>query len=101
MVATAAVSSRRCLAYEFPQALVLLATGRAAIQVGTKPWDCCLGIEAAKLEIDVAVEFIEANVATDLRALPVRAGGRLFRSGFGSPSRLLLRPGVKCKSGLG
>src|SRR3954466_16254825 len=80
MVATAAVRSRRCLACQCAQALVLFATGRAACQVGAEPGDRCLNIEAANLEIDVSVEFIEANVAGFLRLCrPEQAADRFVQ----------------------
>src|SRR5204862_7551974 len=49
------------------QALVLLATRGAAVEVGSQSRDCGVGVGARELELVVFVELCEALVATDLR----------------------------------
>jgi hypothetical protein len=46
---------------------MLLAAGRAAGEVSTKPADGSVGVRARDFELDVAVELGEAFVAADLR----------------------------------
>jgi hypothetical protein len=55
-------------AHERAQALVLLATGGAAVQVGPQARDHGVGVAAGELQLDVAVELREALVAADLRS---------------------------------
>src|SRR5919197_280779 len=50
---------------ERAQALVLLAAGRAAGEVGAQARDRRVGVLAGELELDVAVEVLEALVAAD------------------------------------
>jgi hypothetical protein len=49
------------------QAVVFLATGRAAIKVGTQTRDGSVGVFACKLEFDVAIELLETGIASDFR----------------------------------
>src|SRR3712207_2079503 len=51
---------------ERAEALVLLAAGRAADQMGPQAGDRGVGVGARELELDVAVELLEALVAADL-----------------------------------
>jgi hypothetical protein len=48
------------------QALVLLAAGGAAVQVGAQTRKSGVGIVSGNLEIDIAIELFEALVAADL-----------------------------------
>src|SRR5215210_2382075 len=58
---------RRLLAaHERAKALVLLATGGAADKVGAETGDRGVGIRTGELQLDVAVELLEALVAADL-----------------------------------
>ena len=57
---------RLLAADEGAQALVLLAAGRASLQVGAQPWKRSVGVCAGDLELDVAVQLVEALVAADL-----------------------------------
>src|SRR5436190_5682499 len=59
-----ALSAAGC---ERPQALVLLAAGRAAVEVRTQPGQGRVRVGARELEVDVTVELGEALVAADLR----------------------------------
>jgi hypothetical protein len=54
------------LANERSQALVLFATGGAAVEVGAQTRDRGVRVSARELELDVPVEFVEAGVAADL-----------------------------------
>ena len=45
---------------------MLLAAGRAAVEVGTHAGDRGIGVLALQLEVDVPVELVEAGVAADL-----------------------------------
>jgi hypothetical protein len=49
------------------QALMFLAAGRAAVQVCPQAGDGYVDVFAGELELDVAVELLEACVAADLR----------------------------------
>jgi hypothetical protein len=46
---------------------VLLAAGWAADEVGAEARDARVGVGASELELDVAVEVLEAFVAAELR----------------------------------
>ena len=50
---------------EGEQAVVLFAAGGAAFEVGAESGNRCLGVVAAKLQLDVAVELLEAFVAAE------------------------------------
>src|SRR5262245_33022993 len=58
---------RLLAADERAQALVLLAAGRAAGEMSAQPRDRRVGVCAGELQLDVAVELLEALVAADLR----------------------------------
>src|SRR4051794_17822424 len=58
---------RLLAADERPQALVLLAAGGAAVEVSAEAGDGGVGVLPGELELDVAVEEVEALVAADLR----------------------------------
>ena len=45
---------------------MLLAAGGAAVEVGPQPGDRGVGVGARELELDIAVELVEADVAADL-----------------------------------
>jgi hypothetical protein len=67
-VSVKAALLRRALAgNESSQALVLLAAGRAAFEVGSKPGDGGVGVLARHFEPDVAVELLEALVTARFR----------------------------------
>ena len=51
---------------ERAQALVLLAAGGAAVEMGAQARERGVGVLAGELELDVAVELVEAVVAADL-----------------------------------
>ena len=55
---------------------MLLAAGRAAVEVGAQARDRAVGVLARELELDVPVELVEAGVAADLRL----GGPRIRRS---------------------
>src|SRR5262245_12093287 len=57
---------RPVIAYECEQALVLLAAGRAALEVRMQPGGGRVRICTCDLELDVLVEACEALVAADL-----------------------------------
>ena len=46
---------------------MLLAAGRAAVEVCAQTGNRCLCVLAGELQFDVAVKLIEADVAADLR----------------------------------
>ena len=48
------------------QALVLLTARRAALEMGAQPRNRSVGIGARQLELDVAVELVEADLSADL-----------------------------------
>src|SRR5262245_23814737 len=52
---------------ERPQALVLLAAGGAAFEVGAEAGELAVCVTPGELELDVPVELLEALVAADLR----------------------------------
>src|SRR6266540_2489273 len=52
---------------ERTQAVVLLAAGRAAVEVRAHPRDPSLRVAALELELDVFVEPLEALLAADVR----------------------------------
>src|SRR6478736_9086649 len=52
---------------ECEEAVVLLPAGRAALEMCAKPGDRRIRIGAGCLELDVAIELVEAGIATDLR----------------------------------
>src|SRR5262245_27553180 len=54
---------------EFAQALVVLAAGRAAGEVGAHPGHLALGLAAGELGLDVLVEAVEAVLAAELGPL--------------------------------
>src|SRR5438132_8839757 len=67
---------------ERSQALVLFATGGAAGKVGAQAGDHRVGVLARELELDVAVELVEALVAADLRTCrPQESAQRLLQIG--------------------
>ena len=49
------------------QAVVFLATSRAAVEMGTQARDSSVGVFACKLEFDVAIELLETGIAADFR----------------------------------
>jgi hypothetical protein len=51
---------------EEQQALVILIAGRAAVEMGPHARHPRLGVLAGELEVDVAVEFVEALLAAQL-----------------------------------
>src|SRR5262249_51934593 len=53
-------------AHERAQAFVLLAAGRAAVEVCAKPRDLGVRVPACELELDVPVQVLEAVVAAEL-----------------------------------
>src|SRR5688500_3474339 len=53
-------------AEERAQALVLLATRGAAVEMRAQPGDRGVRVGAGELELDVAVELVEARLAADL-----------------------------------
>jgi hypothetical protein len=58
---------RLLAADEGEQTLMVLAAGRAAVKVGTQAGDDGVDVLAFELELDVAVELVEAHIAPDLR----------------------------------
>src|SRR5215212_2879152 len=52
--------------HEVAQAFVLLGAGRAARQMRAHAWDGGIGVAAGKLDLDVAVELVEAGLASEL-----------------------------------
>ena len=64
---------------------MLLATRRAALEVGPEPREPGLGIEPLELQLDVSVDYLEARLAADLRR------GRTEKSG--DDSRRVMAPG--------
>src|SRR3954471_16075292 len=65
---------------ELDQAFVLLATRRAAAQMGAHARHGGIGIDAGQLQLDVAVELGEAGVAADLGlGRPKEAAERLLQ----------------------
>ena len=83
---------------ESAQALVLLAAGGAALEMGSQAWDRCVGVFACQLELHVLVEEREALVAADLGLLRAeQSSERLsefgaFRHGVSSRSVSTERP---------
>ena len=63
----AAVLRGLLAAYERLQALVLLAAGRAAREVCPQPRKLGVGVPAGNLELDEAIELLEALVAAYFR----------------------------------
>src|SRR5215211_1622926 len=57
---------RLLAAHERAKALVLLAAGGAADKVGAQTGDRGVGVRTGELQLDVAVELLEALVAADL-----------------------------------
>jgi hypothetical protein len=55
----------RFAADEGAEALVLLAAGGAAVEVGAQARECGVHVGARELELDVAVELLEAGIAPD------------------------------------
>ena len=85
---------------ERAQALVLLAAGGAAGEVGAQPGNGRVGVGARELELDVPVELVEALVAADLgRGRAEQAAESLLQLGI-APSvssfsqRVEREPGV-------
>ena len=70
------------------EALVLLAAGRAALEVGAQSGNRRVGVVAGELELDVAVELVEALVAADLRP----AGPRVRPRGCSRSGRFITSP---------
>ena len=88
------VLQRLLAADERAQALVLLAAGGAAVEVGAQAGNRGVGVLAGELELDVAVELVEADVAADLGpAGPRSRPSACFRSG--RSISCLLQPGVE------
>jgi hypothetical protein len=52
---------------ELEEALVVLAAGRAAFEVGAHAGDLLLGFSTREFQFDVAVELLEALLAGQLR----------------------------------
>src|SRR5205085_6143186 len=64
---------------ESAQALVLLAACRATGEVRAKPGHAGIGVGSGELQLDVAIEVVEALVAAELGlALPQEPGQRLL-----------------------
>ena len=57
--------ARRCLGHEHQEALVVLAAGRTAVEVGPMPGTPCRR-PGGKLQLDVAIELLEALLAGQL-----------------------------------
>src|SRR5207253_2252125 len=72
---------------ERQQRLVVLAAGRAALEVGAHPGDRRLGVGPRDLELDVAVQVLEARLARHLgRGRPEQAAEHLVSPHRRSPS---------------
>src|SRR2546423_1657689 len=56
----------RVAAHQCAEALVLLAAGRAAVEVRAQPRNRRVDVVARELELPVAVELVEAGVTADL-----------------------------------
>jgi hypothetical protein len=65
-------STIRSIAFhQAPEAVMVVVTGRASLEVRPHSRNCLIGIRTGKLQLDVPIELLEALLAAELG--PVRA----------------------------
>ena len=68
---------------------MFLAAGGAAVEMGAQARHCGVGVLAGELELDVAIELLEAGVAADFRLRRSEKPSQRLRRIGPSPSSVL------------